>query len=495
MRYPLSHWRAWLLRCFIAFLTTVTVTAAGVGAAYKYAERKIDEIDEAVIKPGILDYGDPGGPANFLVVGSDSRSFVDSDIEEQQFGTDNMGERSDTMMIVHIDPKSKTTLVVSLPRDLWVEIPGHKDAKLNSAFAGGPERLIETVQANFDIPIHHYLEVDFTGFSQIVDSVGGVDVYMPAPVRDKKTGLLVLWTELPCVHLDGLRSLQYVRSRYYESMEDGTWRTDPTSDLGRMDRQQDFMRRLARAGIAKVTHSPGKIPEIVTKAIAPLSMDKDLKSDLERIFALVYAFKSSDPAAMETITLPIKSGPRQGGQSVLYLDEEKAEAVFARLRQLTPPPALPDVSPNEVEVRVLNGSGEAGIAGAVIADLQDLGFQGTEVGDADNHDYDTTEIRYAKGAHDEALLVQVYANGVGTLIEDSSIAASGTEVVLIVGKDFNGITNPNAAALATTTTPPSSSDSGSGATTPPASATVPDSAAPDSGGDAPQVGPPPAPPC
>ena len=86
------------------------------------------------------------------------------------------------MMVVHIDPGKRTGVLVSFPRDLWVAIPGHGTDKINAAFAfGGPQLTIQTIKQDFDIPISHYLEVDFAGFRDIVNAIGSVPIYFPAP--------------------------------------------------------------------------------------------------------------------------------------------------------------------------------------------------------------------------------------------------------------------------------------------------------------------------
>src|SRR5262249_4695244 len=130
---------------------------------------------------------------NFLLIGSDTRAFVSDPQEQQEFGSekDNGGQRSDTMMVVHVDPDQKRTFVLSFPRDLWVTIPGVGKSKINAAFNYGPDKVIATLKTNFGIDINHYMEVDFRTFQSVVDSTGSVPVYVPYPARDDKTGLYV----------------------------------------------------------------------------------------------------------------------------------------------------------------------------------------------------------------------------------------------------------------------------------------------------------------
>ena len=157
-----------------------------------------------------------------------------------------MGERSDTIMVLRVDPVAKRVAILSFPRDLYVEIAdGGGMSRINSAYERDePQRLANTIYDNFEIPIDHYIQVDFCAFKTLVDAVGGVAVPFEFPARDDNTGLNV--PEAGCFTFDGEHALAYVRSRHYEYEDppgSGNWQTDPTSDLGRISRQQDFLRR------------------------------------------------------------------------------------------------------------------------------------------------------------------------------------------------------------------------------------------------------------
>ena len=190
-----------------------------------------------------------GEPANFLIIGTDSRAFVQNERQVEAFGSaaEVVGQRSDTMMVVHVEPAAKRGFVVSFPRDPWVAIPGHGENRLNTALElGGPSLLIETITANFDVPITHYLEIDIDGFQKIVDTLGGVDIYFPAPARDSFSGLTNL--KPAAGSSTAARRSLTSRARHYEWYDGAAqrWRTDPRSDLSRIERQQYFMRSLAR---------------------------------------------------------------------------------------------------------------------------------------------------------------------------------------------------------------------------------------------------------
>ncbi len=173
--------RAFLLRLRNALIAAVVCTVVAIGGAYFVAARKVAQVPKVNIDTSVLE---PGG--NYLLVGSDSRSFVATPQDAQRFGSKTQsGQRSDTIMVAHIDGGKGTGFLVSFPRDLWVDIPRIGHAKINAAFNAGPQRLIETIEQDFDVPISHYLEVDFSGFRKIVDAIGAIPISFPAPARDR----------------------------------------------------------------------------------------------------------------------------------------------------------------------------------------------------------------------------------------------------------------------------------------------------------------------
>ena len=120
-------------------------------------------------------------------------------------------------MVAHVDPKTAPASSCRSPATSGSTFPGIGNAKINAAFNAGPQRVIETIEHDFDIPISHYLEVDFAGFRKIVNAIGTIPIYFPHPARDRKTGLDI--NTAGCQHLNGDQALAYVRSRYYESFK------------------------------------------------------------------------------------------------------------------------------------------------------------------------------------------------------------------------------------------------------------------------------------
>ncbi|MFM9122882.1 MAG: LCP family protein, partial [Actinomycetota bacterium] len=180
------------------------------------------------------------------------------------------GERSDTIMLIRIDPSSKRAAILSFPRDLWVDIAGTtRQNRINSAFQStDPNRLVSTIRENFGIPVDHYVNINFCAFKEIVTAVDGVKVPFAYPTRDRKTGFNV--AAPGCINFDGDTALAYVRSRSGYRYFDPTkqkWLEDPTGDLGRIKRQQDFLRRSMQRALDKGSKSLSVANNLLNAAI------------------------------------------------------------------------------------------------------------------------------------------------------------------------------------------------------------------------------------
>lgn len=436
---PGSSLRSFLARFAIALVVVAIATGVGVVAGDDRFGRLVEDIANVDIDPGVFEEEEAGEPANFLVVGSDTRAFVATDGEARSFGTEEEvgGARSDTTMVVHVDPDTRTGFVVAFPRDLRVDIPGHGTARLNAAFAlGGAELVIETLQSNFDIPIHHYLEVDFAGFRQIVDTIGGVDIWFPTPARDVYTGLDV--PEAGCRELDGVQALEYVRSRHYRwyDAESDRWREDPLQDLNRIKRQQYFVRSLADAALDRGASNPVVAYRLLDDVSGALRKDPQLgEGDLK---GLINAFRDLDPASIEMVTIPVDAA----ADGALEVREADAAPILDRLRNFSGLEEFePPADPSTVRVAVLNGSGVRGRAREVHDLLVEHGYRAAaEPADADRDDYPLTAVRYAPGEVRKGLTV---AAALGTL--DVSVRADlppGTDVLVIVGRDWADVDAP-----------------------------------------------------
>ena len=392
----------------------------------------------------------PPQGANYLLLGSDSAAFVKDQQQQQAFGStqNTQGQRSDTMMVIHVEPGSKKTLAVSFPRDLWVNIPGMGMNKINAAFNAGPDKVIQTLKDVFNIQINHFVEVDFQSFQRVVNAIGRVPVYFPYPARDLETGLRELGG---CVLLDGSSALAYTRSRELEflSLTQQQWfSADPTADIGRIARQQQFIRELAGIAVQRSLNDPVTANTVVDRVLENLTIDQNLsKSD---IFSLVDAFRTvntNDTSHLEFQTLPWATGPDQAGQSVLYVKEPDDQPLLARLRDFTstnPNPSGLTVKPNSVKVQVVDGTGGSFNAQSVLNDLvQKAGFVSGGTSSA-LAPVTTTEVRYRPTAITQGELVLNYLSPQARLVADPSL--KNADVAVVLGKDFKSIVLPSGGA-------------------------------------------------
>ncbi|MFO7589450.1 MAG: LCP family protein [Acidimicrobiia bacterium] len=452
-----SALRAFVRRLVVALVVATLFMGGAVFAVNYVIDRKLDDVARVDVS---LATAAPEG-ANYLLIGSDTRRFVSNSFDEEAFGDESEagGQRSDTMMVLHVEPDAQRTFVVSFPRDLWVDIPGVGNSKINAAFNDGPDKAIETLRSNFGIEINHYLEVDFKSFRGIVNSIGSVPVYFPYPARDEQTGLYSPFAG--CVRLDGNAALSYVRARslqYFSSESDRWVDADAVPDIDRIARQQDFMRRLAGLAVQKGLNNPLTANKITDRVLENLTIDSGLTKD--DIFALIEAFRTidpDDPGSLEFETLPWTNGPRQGGLSVLYVQQPEADAVFARLADFSgsegPAGGRVEVVPSDVRLRVKNGTGVPGEAAAALKELKTFGFRGAGTTNDPRGTVEVTEVRYAPGAEDKGKAVLEYVSPSARLVEDPDL--KGADVALVLGTNFESVVTPvdPSSATAPTTVP------------------------------------------
>jgi LCP family protein required for cell wall assembly len=335
-----------------------TVCMVGAVLTVNYV---IDAKLSHVARVGLRTAASTGGPENFLVVGSDTRAFTNGNSTlQQQFGNAaaNGGQRSDTMMVIRIDPSHSKTLVVSFPRDLWVQVPGLGLSKINSAYDAGPQHVIDMLKQDFNISINHFVQVDFKSFQGVVNAIGSVPVYVPYQARDTLTGLYQPLAG--CEQFDGADALAYVRSRdleYYSQQREEWLPADAVPDIDRIARQQQFIKTLAEVAVRDSLSNPLTANAIVDRVLENLTVDSGLsKSD---VLNLVDAFRSINPGDtghVEFATLPWTEGPNQGGQAVLYVRQPDADALLGRLGGAT--------NPAEVSVNGVAPLGTTGASGS-----------------------------------------------------------------------------------------------------------------------------------
>ena len=211
--------------------------------------------------------------------------------------------------------------MMSIPRDLWVTIASTgRKGRINGAYNAGPANLVRTVKDSLGVPVNHYMEVGFESFVGMVDALGGVVIDVPHPAFDRNSGLKI--DQAGKVTLDGRQALAYARSRHYTEIIDGKPVTDPTADLGREQRQQQFLRTaLADAGSSR---NPVELLGVTRALSSGLIIDDSL--GLFDLVGLARKLGGTDP---QTIVLPTRPA-RRSGAAVLVLDEPKAGAVLAQ---------------------------------------------------------------------------------------------------------------------------------------------------------------------
>ena len=435
-------WRERLVLCFSGGLACALLLTAG-GLAYVYS--KYSRLPRVTLGSVLTTAEAEGAPQNFLLVGVDSAADLAAD-DPARDGRDVGGLRSDTVMILRVEPGAERASLLSLPRDLWVPLAGGGNQRINSAIQnGGPSELIDTIEQYFGIPIHHYVQVDFAGFQELVDVIDGVSVYFPAPARDTHSGLDV--DTAGCVTLDGQQALGYVRSRHYERYLDGRWRTDPSGDLGRISRQQDFIVRALHQAVAQGGRNPITLDRLVDAGLATVTVDDLLTAD--DIIRLGQAFRSFDPGSLVNYSLPTRPGSA-GGASILRLVDEEAQPILDRFRGTD----HADLRPSDVRVLVLNGSGRTGHAGDTSAALTAAGFGAAGTGEAEQFDVTEPVVRYTAGSEAKADLVARYLDPSARL--EPVDEELGADVVVVTGSLQTGVRTaprpPGPSTTATTST-------------------------------------------
>lgn len=364
---------------------------------------------------GVLD-PTTNGARTFLVVGSDTREGLDDLENFGSFG----GARGDVVMLVRVDPATNTARMLSIPRDLWVAIPGHGENRINAAYAfGGPTLMVETIKQNLGVTINNYVEIGFVGFQALVDELGGVEIAFPNAARDVKSGL-----DVPAgtTVLDGEQALAYARSRSYQENIGGSWRSIDANDIGRTGRQQEVMRAL----LAEIK-SPSTITEAGSIASA-MSQHTTIDSNLanESVASLVWDFKGIITGSIEGMTLPTV-GRTIGGRSVQIADEPEAGTMLTEFKASTA--AVGDTEPLSLEV--LNGSNTDGAASDMSRRLESLGFTVASVGNAGTNSYARTTVIVPEGSdHGDSI-----TSALGFGVVEFGTVDNGYDAVVIVGSD------------------------------------------------------------
>jgi LCP family protein required for cell wall assembly len=279
-----------------------------------YAWTQIARVDAA--PSGQRPADQPG--KTFLLVGSDSRAGL-SKAEQKRLGTGSTsGQRTDTIMLVYLPPGGKSVLI-SVPRDSYVDIPGSGKNRINAAYAfGGPELLVQTVERNTGLRLDGYMEIGFGGFVNVIDALGGIRMCVPKAIKDRDSKL-----DLPkgCQTLSGVEALGYVRMR----------KADPRGDLGRVERQREMLSAVAdKAASPATVLNPVRYWNFCMASADAIKLGRD--TSLPETVLLAIAMKQISGGDGLTLTVPISSAGASTpvGSAVLW-DSAKSKAMFSAI--------------------------------------------------------------------------------------------------------------------------------------------------------------------
>ncbi|MGH2722742.1 MAG: LCP family protein [Actinomycetota bacterium] len=373
-------------------------------------------------------------PRNVLVLGSDTRKGL-SEEEQVTFGgpDDVEGRRSDTIILMHIDPGQERAVAIHFPRDLLVAIPGHGEDKINAAFElGGPELAVRTVHRFTGLPIHNYVVVDLAAFQQLVDTVGGVRICVDRPLFDELAGL-----DIPaagCHTLDGREALAFVRARHIEG--------DLIPDFSRIARQQQFM----RAMLNRLISARGLLDtDLISEAAGNVVTDDQISgADFIYLGTKLRELAGEDPTGARTLDLRVVPSVPQTIDGVAYVIAEKpaADRLFRRLRAGRPLGELGQVllqtaiSPAQIAVRVL-ATGDEGAAAAAEGMLRRAGFKVLAGGQAPPS-FRRTAILYGPESEDHAQVLSGYVPEV-PLRRVSATLLGKADVAVVAGSDLGPV--------------------------------------------------------
>jgi polyisoprenyl-teichoic acid--peptidoglycan teichoic acid transferase len=423
--------RTWRQRIVLSFGLLTSEACLVAATAIGYARYRFEQIPR---------YGDitlasaaTGEPQNFLLVGSDSREELDDEAADSGAffdGSEPSGQRSDTVLVARVEPDAERVKLLSIPRDLWLPIAGtDSEDRINTAYSSGRQVLIDTIEESLDIPINHYIEVDFSGFQRLVEAIGGVPMWFDTAMRDQQTGLVI--NGEGCVTLDGQQALALARSRSLEFVEDGSWNTDPTGDLGRITRQQQLIVQAVEQAVSLDLTSATRFNEMIDIGVDSVGLDEALSFD--DLAGLALRFRSIGPDTVINRTLPVEDYTTGGGARVLRIVEPDAEAVLAQFRGH----AAADFTPGLVQVKVVNASGVEGQAEAVGDALGTIGFEFTGTENISGLPLAVTQVHFAPGEIAAADLVARHLTSPPELVENPDVAA-GT-VAVATGLDFTTV--------------------------------------------------------
>jgi LCP family protein required for cell wall assembly len=414
----------------LSFLIAASaVTGIGI---YIYADKQITHVE---CQPGNTQCGAVSqlctSTCTYLVLGNDSRKGL-SEQDKVRFGSDKTvpGQRSDTIMLVRLDPRQQKAIVLSFPRDLWVTIPGQGKGKITSAYEGGPYRTAATVSRLTGLKIDHFLSIDLAGFQNVVSAIGGVPICVDRPMRDQLAGLNI---PAGCQTLGPEQALAFVRARHICG--------DRIPDFSRITRQQQFLRAVLAKLLqpSMILHATSVIPAV----LGNLLVDPGTKNVAD-IYALVRKLQGVSTGAVDFRSVPgdpFGFAHTDAGRVSIVKLLPKAELLFRRLREGKPlgnlGKALTETppSPATIKVRVLDASSGT-VATDVFDRLTKAGFDIQPTATAGALGSTGPAILYTEGAKRQADVVHGFLPSL-PLKQAQPGEVSGVDVAVVVDSTVN----------------------------------------------------------
>jgi LCP family protein required for cell wall assembly len=347
------------------------------------------------------------GPLNILVAGLDERSGLTPRQQALLHVGRNQGEvDTDTLMLVHVPADHRYVRVVSLPRDSWVNIPGHGMNKINSALAfGGPQLMVQTVEQATGLTINDYVEVNFLGFVKVIDALGGVNICLPYAVDDHYSGLDM---SAGMHHVNGITALEFARDRH----------SFPTSDLARIQDQQQLISTALSRGISSgMLANPVRLESFLSATAAAIKVDQGFN-----VVRLADELRGLSPSDVTFTTVPLGNVNyiTPTGESAVQWNSGAATALFNELKTDQPPatqapaatshprkkPAASRLRRSQVSLDIYNGTMIGGLSADTGTRLAAQGFRVHRSGvDWPSQDITQTIIQYSAGQQAAAQLV------------------------------------------------------------------------------------------
>lgn len=469
--------RRWPRRTLMAVNGLVLVCIAATASTYAYVEHRIASIATLPTPNAVCDTCSlEGGPMpklrlpqadgleaeNILLIGNETRQGL-TPAEQQLWGSSLTynGTLADIIMILHINPVTDQASILSIPRDLFAPMPANSpvgpfnkiDAALNDG-EDGPNNLIAAIEQDFGIPINHFVMLNFNGFINSVNALGGIRVDFPEKLWDQESLLNI--TETGCQHLDGFEALALVRARHLQYDPPGddepkySWPQEAESDLARIGRTHTFVKIVADTAIKEGKTNPVKALSFINSILDQITIDKGLKGEL---LALVRHYGLINPANVPETTFPTSDNPgtyyyEAGGYNtnagdVLFAVQPAANKVI----QAWDPQAVPKAKkPKGVTVVSLAGNYDAAVdAGHALAS-DGLDVTSETAGEVPASATETF-IDYPPNDLAQAFYVMKYMSGAAMMAQDASLAPGTIEV------DLGTVVNVSAKPTATTTAP------------------------------------------